>query len=396
MPAPTGPGEGGADDAPGPSSGVRLAAWGVGVLLSLALAEGVLRLAGIGWPVFARPDGRYGQVLIPGAKGRYRTEGSGWVSINADGMRDVAHTREKPAGTWRIAVLGDSYAEALQVDREQAFWAVMGARLGSCGALRGSRVEVLNFGVSGYDQAQELLVLREKVMAYRPDAVLLAVLTGNDIADNVPALAQGRRPYFHRGPGGVLTLDTSQARSPGVLKLATLSLVRHLRVLQVVNAAWLRLTMGAAATGPGESGLRNGVYLPPSDTAWASAWTVTESLLHAIRDEVAAHSAALYVVTLSNGIQVHPDPLVRERFRRAIGSPDLLYPDRRMAQVAADARVPFLMLAPRLQAWAESTGRPLHGWPGPGQGTGHWNAEGHRVAGEAIAAWMCQAAGTTP
>ena len=34
-----------------------------------------------------------------------------YVRINDDGLRDRAHTKEKPANTFRIAVLGDSYAE---------------------------------------------------------------------------------------------------------------------------------------------------------------------------------------------------------------------------------------------------------------------------------------------
>ncbi len=385
--------------------GKKLVALGIGLTISFLLAECTMRIVGIGSPVFARPDGRYGLVLIPGTTGWYRAEGKGWVSINSVGMRDVEHAVTKPPGTYRIAILGDSYAEALQVSRDQAFWAVMGKQLGGCAALGGAKVEVLNFGVSGYSQTQELMVLQDKVWRYQPDLVLLAVLTGNDISDNVPELTSGRPPFFHVGERGELTLDTSRTHKLGRGGELMLWLIRHSRVFQLANSARLNLAqcgkLGACyspegAGAGGEAGLRNQVYLPPTDAAWTNAWRVTEALIDAIRDDVAAHHARLLLATLSNGIQVHPDPAVRAQFRAAIGSPDLLYPDKRVAEIAARAGIPSLALAPVLAAHAESTHTYLHGWPGPGLGKGHWNPDGHRVAGEALATWVCQTLAPAP
>ena len=44
----------------------------------------------------------------------------------------------------------------------------------------------------------------------------------------------------------------------------------------------------------------------------------------------------------------------------------------------------MITLAPELQAYAEKSGSFLHGF-GSDLGNGHWNAGGHRVAGELIA-----------
>ena len=44
------------------------------------------------------------------------------VAATVAGARDQDHRRHKPAGVYRIAVLGDSFSEAMQVGREQAFW----------------------------------------------------------------------------------------------------------------------------------------------------------------------------------------------------------------------------------------------------------------------------------
>src|SRR5262245_63486868 len=59
----------------------------IGLAMSLLLAESALRIAGIGRPVFHRPDRTYGQVLVPGATGRWVNEGDAYVTLNADGFR---------------------------------------------------------------------------------------------------------------------------------------------------------------------------------------------------------------------------------------------------------------------------------------------------------------------
>src|SRR5882724_8422381 len=85
-----------------------------GLLLGAATAEGALRLAGHSYPEFYMADASRGFGLRPGAEAWYRVEGSSYVRINSDGLHDREHSKAKPADTIRIAVIGDSYAEALQ------------------------------------------------------------------------------------------------------------------------------------------------------------------------------------------------------------------------------------------------------------------------------------------
>jgi len=170
-----------------------VAAFGVALLV----CEAVLRLSGWTAPIFTEPDSHLGVRLVPNAEGWWREEGATYLKINSAGFRDREHSKSKPAGTFRIAVLGDSYAEARQVSMEATFWSIMEKRLAACANLNGKRIEVLNFGVSGYGTAQELIMLRREVWAYSPDLVLLAFSTGNDIRDNSPTLSQdGTRPFF--------------------------------------------------------------------------------------------------------------------------------------------------------------------------------------------------------
>lgn len=128
----------------------------------------------------------------PNAVFPYAREGefSNLVKINSWGFRDEEFVREKKVGVFRIAVLGDSQEEALQVELDDTWQKVMARELsdelskkvsGPEGPLAG-RVESYNFGVSGYGTDQEWLTLREKVWDFNPDMVILA-FSPNDVGD---------------------------------------------------------------------------------------------------------------------------------------------------------------------------------------------------------------------
>jgi hypothetical protein len=154
---------------------------------------------------------------------------------------------------------------------------------------------------------------------------------------------------------------------------------------------------------PGEAlaelGLDNEVYSPTPAGPWRRAWQVTEALVAATAEEARRTGAGFALVTLTNGIQVHPDPAVRRAFARRLGVADLTYPDRRFAAIARRHGIPALTLAGPLRRLAEAKGLYLHGFDGGGDGAGrpdvahwnrgHWNPTGHRAAGTAIADWLC-------
>ena len=101
------------------------------------------------------------------------------VTINSYGFRDDEFKREKEEGTTRIAVLGDSQEEAMQVPLDLTWQKVMARRL-ELGL--GKRVETYNFGVNGYGTDQEWLILTQKVWQFVPDMVILA-FSPNDVGD---------------------------------------------------------------------------------------------------------------------------------------------------------------------------------------------------------------------
>ena len=390
----------------------------LGFFSGALVVEIALRLAGYSFPEFYQVDEYRGYALRPRAQGWYRKEGEAYVTINSDGLRDREHTKGKPQNTFRVALVGDSYPEALPVSLESTFWLVMERKLQDCDAASGRTIEVINFGVSGYGTAQELITIRERVWQYQPDLVLLAVTTSNDITDNSRALkGTDRVPYFVLRQSQ-LVLDDSYRRSRSFrFQQSRIAYIgrwfrNNLRVVQALGQAHSALRIRFTSwrqhltTSPktesqpekksdllarsAELGNDNLVYSAPQNQVWIDAWLVTESLLKQINQEVGERGAKLVVVTLSNAPQVIPDPNVRKRFTERFMVDDLFYPDHRLKTLFESESIPVVVLAPELQTYAELNEVFLHGF-GENLGSGHWNVAGHRVAGELLAQKICAA-----
>ncbi len=119
---------------------------------------------------------------------------------------------------------------------------------------------------------------------------------------------------------------------------------------------------------------------------------MTEGLLTLMRDEVRGRGAKFVVATLSNGVQVYPQPAARAAFLRRVSANDIFYPDTRIRLLGEREGFPVITLAPSLQQYAEEHQAFLHGF-GRDIGNGHWNADGHHVAGELLAQRICDVLG---
>jgi len=381
-----------------------------GTVIGILLFELALRAIDYSSPNFYHSDLNTGSALRAGAEGWWRKEGKSYVKINSDGLRDREHQKSKSSGTFRIAVLGDSYAEAMQAPMEDTFWKVLELELQTCPAFQGRQIEVINFGVAGYGTAQEILTLRHRSWDYSPDLVLLAFLSGNDLRNNVRALDQDpMKPYFVY-KDNALVLDASFQEPLGwrfrhsVMRNGGYWLIDHLRILQLLNEAKefiksriaqmnqntlaSEIVQNEAKVQPQrEVGLDVMEYLEPTDPLWKEAWRVTEGLIVQMRNEVREKGADFIVVTLTNGDQVGPEPLQRSTYAQGLGVPDLLYPERRIKSLGDREGIPVLNLAQPFAAYAEQHKVFLHGFKN--DGTGHWNAEGHHLAGKLIAEKIC-------
>ena len=376
------------------------------VAVVVLLFELVLRAVGFSAPLWYRPDPVLGWTLRPGVAGWFETEGHAYVRINSQGLRDREHSIAKPNDVYRIAVLGDSVSEAMQVDVKDTYWSLLPDRLSQCGYAPGKRIEVINFGVSGYGTAQEYLML-SAAMPYRPDLVLLQFMDGNDLTDNSRALnSEKARPYFTLDDQSHLVLDDSFARGgqfrdrSSALMQDARRIADRSRVLQLVRAAFNAVSLiphaNASSDGLVTGGINPAVLAPPRTSTWSKAWAVTERLILAMDRRLKRRGVAFAVVAAPLGVQANPDPAARKAMAQRLGVPDLFYPDRRLEALGREHGIAVIPLAFEMQRRAEADKAYYYGFADGHLGTGHWNKMGHRVAADLIASALCTGRGATP
>jgi lysophospholipase L1-like esterase len=177
------------------------------VLLVAVLAEVALRVGDLRSFVAADPrcagsdasqltqkglyalDAAAGYVMRPNLCVRLRTtEYDEVLRTNSRGLAGPELPPSKPAGEFRIVVLGDSYAVGGQVPYVQVFPAVLEQELRARGS---GQVQVVDAGVGGYSTYNEAGWLRENLSWLQPDLVVVAAFLGNDVSENVMATEAG-------------------------------------------------------------------------------------------------------------------------------------------------------------------------------------------------------------
>lgn len=408
-------------------------------LLLLELLTRALGLAAPAEPTgnFWRTDPQTGWSLQPGATGRWFNPPYEYdidITVSSQGLRDVERAGYgKPAGVFRILLLGDSYVEGLRVPLEQTFGKVLEAEL-NASAPAGLRYEVVNAGVSGWGTDQQLLWLRTEGAKYQPDLVLLAFFPGNDFQNisetlEVANMGRVRKPFFQRSEDGLALryhpFDPEAAPQPDPPSAAAepangaAERLAGLRAWLAGHSAFYRFTsttLDEAAPGlalrlaawglidaPRSTAVARmgadyvpvayGIYRQPLQADWVEAVGLAEALVEALGQEAAALGSPLAIVSVPAPEQVYP-----ERWQRIVqrytpmqaGQWDLEQPSRAARQVAQQAGVPFLDLLPIFREAAASS-EPLHL-----RVDGHWTPVGERLAGEAVADFLSASGFVTP
>ncbi|WP_300321203.1 hypothetical protein [Accumulibacter sp.] len=134
-----------------------------------------------------RFTGGFGQTdLIPSF---VSTTKYGTVTINRWGMRDQDYPQERPAETLRAAVLGPSTVMGWGVGDGMTFEALLEERLNREPVSKAFKhVELLNFGVPGYQPPTQLVSL-DKALDFQPNAIIF-VATGREIRRSASYLAE--------------------------------------------------------------------------------------------------------------------------------------------------------------------------------------------------------------
>lgn len=379
------------------------------VVIALGLVEVGLRyVGGVFQDDLTQLDPQRGWSLRPNAAGWTRGENTLWIEINSDGLRDREHQQARDADgqTLRIAVLGDSYMEGQNVPLDKTFNTFLESALNRCLAVHRRTAESINFGVSGYGTAQELLTYRHHARKYQPDVVLLAFYAGNDVFNNHfdlnPTEFRELSPYFTL-QDNTLVLDTgyqeavaegSPDRRPWWTRVRV-SITDRLRTAQLLYSGVGAMRRLVAPPGEDDNGGPEvdemSIYRPPASTAVIDAWRVTEALILELASEVRKDGADFWIVTLTTAEQVNPSLAERAANARRIGVESFSYPDERIRAFAAAHQIPVITLAHPLAEYSAQHQVQLYGGYNDAfpAGTGHWNEVGNEMAARIVAERLC-------
>ncbi len=144
------------------------------------------------WPAEFNP--RLGFVFKPNSTLKWSNviDYSVTQKANSVGFLDYEHSFEKPRGTYRVLLLGDSFIEAVQVETKDKIQAILQEKLQKKYPFR--KPEVIALGFSGCGTSNVLSFYEELGRKYKPDLVVI-VFVYNDFANNSPLLESIRNGW---------------------------------------------------------------------------------------------------------------------------------------------------------------------------------------------------------
>ena len=172
--------------------GAMLALLVVDLGLRLIEVTPLWRILPVVQPILGQPDKDFGFESTPGGRGIWTTEHRARLQLNSLGLRDVERDLAKPAGTFRIGLLGDSMVEAAQVSQQATFGAIAERRLRA----DGYNIELINLAIAGPNPIRQLWRLERRGYPLNLDLVIAnsaaSASTGNVSKVRPAAVAFGR------------------------------------------------------------------------------------------------------------------------------------------------------------------------------------------------------------
>jgi hypothetical protein len=327
------------------------------------------------------PDALIGWRYKPHARFWYDGENDHVISgrINNHGWRDRDRELAKPEGGIRVAVLGDSFVEAFQVETDSMFTQLLEKRLQQ----RYRRpVEVLNFGRSGMSQTEQLLTLRRDALSFSPDIVALVFVPTNDVDDISPRTTDDvLRPFYRTGDNTALILDTGfvehrsfllkRVINPFKQQSALVSLVTER--YNLLRRSQRRVTVTAA---DGASGITGAMTLctDTPDPVFEANYRLCKRIIEEMALSCRDHDRRLLLVC-ADWVYQTDDLAARTEDDPSF---DMHFFERDLGVLADSLGVDYVGLQSVFEDHYRAYGRPLH-WE-------HWNYAGHRLVSDALAA----------
>ena len=358
----------------------------IGLFAAFLLAEVILRIFPVHGAYFRipnKPNDAVGFTRFPGQKTSFRTscyETPG-IEFNSAGFR----SREWPEpGTPCIAVLGDSFMEALEVPLEVTTANIL-EKL--------TAIPVLNTGVSSYGTVTQLLVYNTILARCKPKVVILFFLLENDIKDNSCLLTKlcGEsimQPCGEISGGKVhwrTSYDKAGPRDTSILR----ALIRRSCVTCLLSYRLLKYDVVNRARHGELDFLYNSYRHDPPPLykkAWEDGWVITKEAILELNQEVQSHGGKLLIVAIPSPYAVVHD--WKKVFRESTHLDDVpddfdpLMGEKRLERLGTENHIAVLNLVPAFLEYRDNQSlKDPYLWYSC---DGHWNPVGHFLVANVV------------
>lgn len=248
------------------------------------------------------------------------------VLTDAEGFR-IGPTPRDTTGR-QVLLVGDSFAQALQVDYDDSFAALLER---SVARQLGAPVAMRNAAVDGWDPPQYLWRVRRALATRRYDALLVTIYLGNDVVASTNEYRRRREPMRDMHVRWPRRFDRSGITEAVLYPLNDqLKRHSHLFVLLKQSLDVLLMRLGFTATDFPDEILRS--------EASSARWDITANFCERIADVARRHGVPTLFAMIASSYQV--DSMEFRQFARGFN----LNPER------VDLEQPNRLLGERLAA----------------------------------------------
>jgi len=305
-----------------------------------------------GWTIPGGDPNEYWAIYDPDLGYRQNPK---FGDMNSDGLRD--HPIGPKQGRFRVLFLGDSVA-VYGNNADDTFVGHLRAELKKDPALQD--VDVIDAGIKGYTNYQEVLYLKKYGLQFEPDLVGFQFCM-NDLFKFL---------HSFQVENGKLVTGTYQFSTEAVQKAPESWPVRLAKKSHLIVWAYNNLPIARSAA---ELQTRQGFsfdYRRDIRTAWQDApWQDIENQLKEAVELGRERKFPVFVVALPVAVQYQADYLVKDRDY-------VLKPQRKLREICERLKIPFYDMYPEMNA-------SLFVKDGI-----HLTADGRRQVGEKIAAFL--------
>lgn len=295
-------------------------------------------------------------------------------TTNNEGFIDQDFSENKKLNEKRIFIFGDSFIEAVQVEMadgtawklEQKFENNRQENVES------ATIESYNFGTSNHGPTQYLLSLKKYGPKYKPDLVIFAIFTQNDLRNINSVIELDQCQPFLQKDGSINYPNCT----PGLFK----KIAQNFKSFRYLQKA-IKLYKHKAHLAKTDFPIHFRIY-DPSDKDLKESFELLEIILKEAEKVSEQLNSEFMVVTLTNPIQLDKSildlakeqyPLLETKYL------NLGYPEQEISRICDELNLNCLNLLYPFRENIKNKQERLH-FPKDG----HWNEKGHQLATEEI------------